>query len=98
VIELKDLPPPVGAPYVTALGSSLKQQETLPVWARRYAQIVLGECGGNKRQTASRLGISYHTLQAYLRETSTVQEAQQPVDRMASDIPPEWHGDLSDDT
>jgi DNA-binding NtrC family response regulator len=97
VIDLEDLPAPVGAPYATALGSSLKQQETLRVWARRYARIMLGNCGGNKRQAASRLGISYHTLQAYLRETSTVQEAQQPVDGTASDAR-EWHRDLSEDT
>src|SRR5262249_18306604 len=32
VIELDDLPSPVGAPYMTVLGSSLKQQETLRVW------------------------------------------------------------------
>jgi DNA-binding NtrC family response regulator len=67
VIELDDLSPTVGGPYLSALGPSLKQEETLRVWARRYARIVLARYDGNKRETARVLGISYHTLQAYLR-------------------------------
>ena len=32
-----------------------------------YAFWMLKQCGGNKRQTCRRLGISFHTLQRHLR-------------------------------
>jgi transcriptional regulator with PAS, ATPase and Fis domain len=67
VIELEDLPPLVGGQHLTALGPSLRNDETLRTWARRYARLVLERRHGNKRETARVLGISYHTLQAYLR-------------------------------
>ena len=35
-------------------------------WGSRYARLVLERCGGNKREACRVLGISYHTLQAYL--------------------------------
>ena len=68
VIELEDLPPLVGGDHLSALGPSLRRDETLRTWARRYARLVLERRQGNKRETARVLGISYHTLQAYLRE------------------------------
>jgi DNA-binding NtrC family response regulator len=67
VIRLEDLPAPVGGPHLCALGPALERNETLRVWARRYARIMLARTGGNKREAARILGISYHTLQAYLR-------------------------------
>ncbi len=67
VIELEDLPPLVGGDHLSALGPSLRRDETLRAWARRYARLVLERRHGNKRETARVLGISYHTLQAYLR-------------------------------
>jgi two-component system response regulator HydG len=67
VIELEDLPPLVGGDHLSALGPSLERDETLRTWARRYARLVLERRQGNKRETARVLGISYHTLQAYLR-------------------------------
>ncbi|HEY7286833.1 MAG TPA: sigma 54-interacting transcriptional regulator [Vicinamibacterales bacterium] len=66
-IELEDLPPLVGGDHLSALGPSIKRDETLRTWARRYARLVLERHQGNKRETARVLGISYHTLQAYLR-------------------------------
>ena len=36
-------------------------------WGSRYARLILDRCGGNKRETCRVLGLSYHTLQAYLR-------------------------------
>ena len=36
-------------------------------WGSRYARLVLERCDQNKRCTCEVLGISYHTLQAYLR-------------------------------
>ena len=36
-------------------------------WGSRYARLILGRAGGNKREACRVLGISYHTLRAYLR-------------------------------
>jgi len=67
VIELDDLPATVRGDHVTVLGPSLHRGETMRAWGSRYAHIVLDRCGGNKRRACRSLGISYHTLQAYLR-------------------------------
>src|SRR5262249_30982695 len=74
-IELEDLPALVGGPHLAALGPSLARNETLRAWARRYVRIMLARYGGNKRGTARVLGISYHTLQAYLRGSVDVEPA-----------------------
>jgi DNA-binding NtrC family response regulator len=66
-IELEDLPPTVLGDYGSSLGPSLVRNDTLRAWAARYARLVLSRCGGNRRKAARTLGISYHTLQAYLR-------------------------------
>ncbi|HEV3062472.1 MAG TPA: sigma-54 dependent transcriptional regulator [Vicinamibacterales bacterium] len=71
VIELEDLPPLIGGAHLSVLGPSLKRGDTLRAWARRYARLTLEQRGGNKRDTARVLGISYHTLQAYLRAGAT---------------------------
>jgi hypothetical protein len=65
-VELDDLPPNVRgdvAAQVQALGNN----RTMRAWGSRYARLVLERCDGNKRQTCRVLGISYHTLNAYLR-------------------------------
>jgi DNA-binding NtrC family response regulator len=67
VVELEHLSPAVGGRHAAALTPSLKRNDTLRTWARRYTRVVLDRCGGNKRETARVLGISYHTLKAYLR-------------------------------
>src|SRR5207302_10858018 len=67
VIELDDLPPAVRGDHVAALGPSLRRNDTLRAWASRYARLVLERCHDNKREACRVLGISYHTLQAYLR-------------------------------
>jgi two-component system response regulator HydG len=67
VIELDDLPPMVRGDYAAALGPSLQRNETMRAWGSRYARLILDRCGGNKRAACRVLGISYHTLQAYLR-------------------------------
>ena len=46
---------------------SLEANDTLRVWASRYARLVLERSGHNKRRACRVLGISYHTLQAHLR-------------------------------
>jgi two-component system response regulator HydG len=67
VIELEDLPPGIGGEYGEILLPSFKRNDTLRVWACRYARLILERCQGNKRETARVLGISYHTLIAYLK-------------------------------
>src|SRR5436309_6364941 len=66
-LELDDVPPTVRGDYATALGPSLRRNDTLRAWASRYARLVLDRCHGNKRETCRALDISYHTLQSYLR-------------------------------
>ncbi len=68
VIGLDDLPPPVRGWHGTALGPSFARNDTLRVWARRYVRLMVERCDGNKRRAAGVLGISYHTLKAYLRD------------------------------
>jgi two-component system, NtrC family, response regulator HydG len=67
VIELGDLPPGIGGDYGEILLPSFKRSDTLRTWACRYARLMLERCQGNKRETARVLGISYHTLVAYLK-------------------------------
>jgi transcriptional regulator with PAS, ATPase and Fis domain len=67
VIEIDDLPPGIRGDYGEILMPSFRRQETLKVWACRYARLVLERCQGNKRQAARVLGISYHTLATYVK-------------------------------
>jgi len=46
---------------------ALESGSTMRAWGSRYARLVLERCSNNKRQAHPELGISYHTLQAYLR-------------------------------
>jgi DNA-binding NtrC family response regulator len=66
-ITLDDVPATVRGHYATTLQPSLARGDTLRAWASRYAWIVLERCGHNKRRACAALGISYHTLQAYLK-------------------------------
>ena len=66
-IELDDLPATVCGDYRSVLDPSLIRNDTMRAWGARYARLVLDRCQGNKREASRRLGISYHTLRAYLR-------------------------------
>ena len=66
VIELDDLPPIIRGDYAAALMPALERNETMRAWGSRYARLVLERCQGNKRGACRTLGISYHTLVAYL--------------------------------
>ena len=66
-LELDDLPPALLGGYAEVLVPSLKSRESMRAWGSRYARIVLERCQNNKRQACRELGISYHTLQSYLR-------------------------------
>jgi transcriptional regulator with PAS, ATPase and Fis domain len=65
-VELDDLPPILRGDYEEVLGPALGRDETMRAWGSRYARLVLQRCGDNKRRACEVLGISYHTLQAYL--------------------------------
>jgi two-component system response regulator HydG len=71
VIELEDLPPIVGGDFGAILLSSFTRNDTLRVWACRYARLMLARCQGNKREAARVLGISYHTLSTYLKASES---------------------------
>jgi transcriptional regulator with PAS, ATPase and Fis domain len=67
LLELDDLPPALLDGYNDVLLPALAAQETMRAWGSRYARLVLERCSNNKRRTCRELGISYHTLQSYLR-------------------------------
>jgi transcriptional regulator with PAS, ATPase and Fis domain len=66
-IEVDDLPRRLRKPYRDVLEPSMHERDTLRVWGSRYVRLVLERNGSNKRAACRSLGISYHTLQAYLR-------------------------------
>ena len=66
-IRVQDLPATVTGDYVRNLQPSLVRDDSMRAWGSRYARMVLDRCGNNKREACRILGISYHTLQAYLR-------------------------------
>ena len=68
IIFLEDLPPSIRGGYATVIVPSLERRETMRAWGRRYARLVVERCHGNKRQASRFLGISYHTLVAYLKD------------------------------
>src|SRR5262245_46693577 len=65
-LELDDLPPGVLGGYGEVLVPALQSRESMRAWGSRYARLVLERCQNNKRQACRELGISYHTLRAYL--------------------------------
>ncbi len=67
VVGLTDLPPELIHDYVEVLSPSVARDESMRTWGSRYARLVLERCDRNKRRTCAALGISYHTLQSYLR-------------------------------
>jgi transcriptional regulator with PAS, ATPase and Fis domain len=67
VLDLHDLPAAVRGDWAAAVVPSMNHQETLRVWAGRYARLVLERSNGNKRAACRILDISYHTLRTYVR-------------------------------
>ncbi len=65
-ITLEDLSSRVTGDFTTILAPSIQDDDTMRTWGSRYARIVLERCANNKRHACRVLGISYHTLQAYL--------------------------------
>ncbi len=83
-IELDDLPAAVRGEYGRILGPSVGGDDTMRAWGSRYARLVLDRCGNNKRQACRVLGITYHTLQAYLRHGERLHARPPAVTTMAT--------------
>jgi Nif-specific regulatory protein len=66
-VELEDLPASLLGGYGDALLTSVRANESMRAWGSRYARLVLERCANNKRRACRELGISYHTLQGYLK-------------------------------
>ena len=65
-IALDDLPIALRGAYGEVLMPSVQANDTMRAWGSRYARLILEKCERNKRQACEVLGISYHTLNAYL--------------------------------
>jgi DNA-binding NtrC family response regulator len=81
-IEVEDLPPQIRGEYADVFGPSVDASESMRAWGSRYARLVFERCGKNKRKACRALGISYHTLDAYLRYAQRQQDGgrkQQPA-------------------
>jgi len=65
-IRLDDLPVSLRGDYAEVLMPSAAEEHTMRAWGSRYARLVLERSRGNKREACRKLGISYHTLNAYL--------------------------------
>ena len=66
-IDVGDLPMRMRQGFGDVLQPSMVRNDTLRAWGSRYVRLVLDRSGQNKRKACKALGISYHTLQAYLR-------------------------------
>ena len=66
VIDVADLPDAVTGRYRDAFVPSECGDDSMRAWGSRYARYVLRQAGGNKREACRILGISYHTLCAFL--------------------------------
>jgi transcriptional regulator with PAS, ATPase and Fis domain len=66
-LEVEDLPPALIGPFNEVLSPSLEAKDSMRAWGSRYVRVMLERCNNNKRLTCRQLGISYHTLQRYLR-------------------------------
>ena len=74
-IEVDDLPIRIRDGFGDVLLPSMMRNDTLRAWGSRYVRLVLERSGRNKRKACRALGISYHTLQAYLRYAHRLQVA-----------------------
>ena len=66
-IGLDHLPISLRGAYGEVLMPSIQASDTMRAWGSRYARLVLERCARNKRQACKVLGISYHTLNSYVK-------------------------------
>jgi transcriptional regulator with PAS, ATPase and Fis domain len=79
-VELDDLPSSLRGDYEDVLLPSIARDDTMRAWGSRYARLVLQRCGDNKRRACQVLGISYHTLQSFLRYRDRPRRVEEPQD------------------
>ena len=88
VVLPSDLPPEIdvrrrlradATPNPRAGSSIIEDRPTLAELERRYIDLVLTECGGNKKKAAERLGIDRRTLYRAL-ERAGVETGEEPGD------------------
>ena len=94
-IEVGDLPLQLRAGYGDVLLPSVMRNDTLRAWGSRYVRLVLERSGRNKRKACRALGISYHTLQAYLRyapSSSSRIGAREVARLLGREVMPDAHG------
>ncbi len=80
VVLPSDLPPEVGGSAALGVpggvsvtdGGIIADRPTLGELERRYIQLVLGECSGNKKKAAEKLGIDRRTLYRALERSGDV--------------------------
>jgi transcriptional regulator with PAS, ATPase and Fis domain len=84
-IDVRDLPPSIARRYRETLEPSLANRDTLRAWGARYAKLVLGRCGNNKRLACRWLDISYHTLQGYLDYVGPAERDAQAIESTPSE-------------
>jgi transcriptional regulator with PAS, ATPase and Fis domain len=70
-IGLDHLPISLRGSYGDLLMPSVQACDTMRAWGSRYARLILERCGRNKREACKVLGISYHTLNSYLKYRPT---------------------------
>jgi DNA-binding NtrC family response regulator len=88
VITLDDLPIALRGPYGEVLMSSLQSNDTMRTWGSRYARLILEKCDRNKRLACEVLGISYHTLNAYLNYQPPVPRPDKRATPVRRALPP----------
>jgi transcriptional regulator with PAS, ATPase and Fis domain len=66
-IEVDDLPSLVRGQHAEVFEPSMGTGETMRAWGSRYARLIFERCGKNKSKACRVLGITYHTLDGYLR-------------------------------
>ena len=86
-LKLDDLPPALLDGYAPVLRPSFEERESMRAWGSRYARMVYERCAENKRRTCRELGISYHTLNSYLRYKPEARHARRAGTKRAG-LPP----------
>ena len=88
-IGLDDLPIALRGEYGEVLMPSVQSNDTMRAWGSRYARLVLEKCKRNKRHACQVLGISYHTLNAYLAYKGPKRKPALPAVPEVTTPPPE---------
>jgi two-component system nitrogen regulation response regulator GlnG len=88
-IVLDDLPVALRGAYSEVLMPSVQDHDTMRAWGSRYARLILERSGHNKRQACQVLGISYHTLNAYLNYRGKEAARHSPSSHQSAAASPE---------